>query len=269
VFNRSCVCFVVLPALAGLAFSATLYDAGLAPTCGTCVIGVHLVGADPHPSVAGVGGGGFNKPAGSALDGNRTYTYDLGAAAPIAAGTTSRGASDFAMLIWDMGTALNTMRLYTHQDHYSGGPITTQFVAQDVMEYSVWGSNDGDNFILLSDVVNYDINGGGAGLPTYTFTGTAPEVIFRGGSQEFGVLNAYTRDYVFPSSWRYYGVRASTVTLTMTGGAPDADPEIDAVFGNRGSIVNPTPEPSSLVLAGLGLAAAAVCRRRRHRASFC
>jgi hypothetical protein len=222
---------------------------------------VHLVGADPHPSVAGTGGAGFNKVAGSALDGGRTYTYDLSGAAALAAGSSTRGDSDFAMLIWDMGTPLNTMRLYTHQDHYSGGPITTPFVAQDVMEYSVWGSNDGDTFALLSDVVDYDIDGGGAGLPTYTFAGTAPEIVFRGGSQEFGILNAYTRDYVFPSSYRYYGVRTSTISLTMTGGAPDADPEIDAVFGHRGSIVNPVPEPASLVFAALGFAGLAVCRR--------
>jgi hypothetical protein len=168
------------------------------------------------------------------------------------------------MLIWDMGVPMDTMRLYTHQDHYSGGPITDPFVAQDVMEYSVWGSSDGDNFTLLSDVTDYNVNGGGAGLPTYTFVGTAPEIVFRGGSAQFGILNAYTRDYVFPSSYRYYGVRTSSVSLFKTGGAPDADPEIDAVFGNRGSIVNPpddvVPEPSSMLLLASGAAAVLVKR---------
>lgn len=53
---------------------------------------------------------------------------------------------------------------------------------------------------LLSDAVDHDINGGGAGKPTYTFTGTAPTVVFRGGSAEYGgiINNAYTREYVFP-----------------------------------------------------------------------
>jgi len=62
-------------------------------------------------------------------------------------GTANRGDAGFAMMIWDMGAPYDTMRLFTHQDHYSGGPITTDFVAQDVMEYSVWGSSDGDNFV--------------------------------------------------------------------------------------------------------------------------
>ena len=76
------------------------------------------------------------------------------------------------MLIWDMGSAFNSMRLFTHQDHYSGDPITSSFTAQDVMEYSVWGSQNGDDFVLLSDVTAFDISGGGAGKPTYTFGGT-------------------------------------------------------------------------------------------------
>jgi hypothetical protein len=261
-FHRTCSYIVSVLTLAAISAAATIYDPGVAPSCSTCVAGVHLVSPDPHPSVAGAGGAGFNKAGGSALDGIRTYTYDLNGAGPLAAGSTSRGDATFAMLIWDMGIPLNTMRLYTHQDHYSGGPITTPFVAQDVMEYSVWGSNDGDNFVLLSDVVNYDTNGGGAGLPTYTFAGTAPEIVFRGGSAEFGITNAYTRDYVFPASYRYYGVRTSTVSLTLTGGGPDADPELDAVFGNRGSIINPVPEPASLALAGVGLSLLVLRLRR-------
>jgi hypothetical protein len=249
-------------------YPATIYNPGAAPSCLTCVVGNHLVSPDPHPSAAGVGGAGFNKPAGSALDGSRTYTYDLGGATDLADGIANRGDAGFAMLIWDMGVPLNTMRLYTHQDHYSGGPITTDFVAQDVMEYSVWGSTDGDNFVLLSDVTAYSINGGGAGLPTYTFAGTAPEIVFRGGSAEFGVLNAYTRDYVFPASYRYYGVRSSSVSLNFPGG-PDADPELDAVYGNRGSIVNPgpgVPEPALgfPLLAAMG---AGLWLRSRRRAA--
>ena len=181
---------------------------------------------------------------GDVLDGVRTYTYDFDGQADLTDGVANRGDTDFAMMIWDMGIPFNSMRLYTHQDHYSGGPITDNFTGQDVMEYSVWGSHDGDNFVLLSDVVGFDLNGGGPGLPTYTFAGTAPSVVYRGGSTEFGVLNAYTREYVFDNDYRYFGIRTSQVSLTIPGGGTDADPELDAMAGFHTII----PEPGSGVL---------------------
>ena len=113
--------------------------------CPTCVVGTHLA-AGANGSVPGVGGSGINAAAGSVLDGQRTFIFDLGYPGFSAGDSIARGSAGFAMLVWDMGVAMNTMRLYTHQDHYSGGPITDPFVAQDVMEYSVWGSNDNLNF---------------------------------------------------------------------------------------------------------------------------
>jgi len=209
--------------------------------CGSCVVGSHLA-AGPTGSVAGVGGGGIDAGNGSVLNGLRTYIYDLGG---FLDGSVTRGDADFAMLVWDFGAAYDTMRLYTHQDHYSGGPITTDFVAQDVMEYSVWGSNDNMTFVLLSDVTSYAIAGEGPGLPTYTFSGTEPDVVYRGGSSEFGIVNAYTRDYTFGTAYRYYGVRTSSISLA----ALDADPEIDAILAHEGRIPpGEIPEPTTLVL---------------------
>ena len=244
------------------------YSAGVAPADPTLNYGTHLL-SGAHTSVAGVGGSGLSA-SGSVLDGARTYIYDLGAGPDLSDGIANRGDAGFAMMIWDMGTAYDSMRLYTHQDHYNGGPITDPFVAQDVMEYSVWGSNDGDNFVLLSDVTGFNITGGGAGLPTYTFAGTEPTIVYRGGSQQFGAANAYTREYVFGTAYQYYGIRASTISLN----ANDADPELDAIAafnivdrctqdpGAPGCQTS-VPEPGTLALVGLGLLGVGMRKRWR------
>ena len=277
IMKRSALFFIVTFLFTGSqAMAVTIYDPGLAPAAGSSglTFGDHLVSPQAHPSVPGVGGSGISN-AGDALNGSRTFTFDRGAQPDLTDGVANRGDAGFAMLIWDMETPFDSIRLYTHQDHFSGGPITTNFVAQDVMEYSVWGSNDGDDFELLSDVIGFDINGGGAGLPTYTFAGADPSVVYRGGSPEFGITNAYTREYVFGSTFQFYGVRTSQISLTIPGGGIDADPEIDAIGGFNIGDRPPgspgtdgvIPEPTTLSLLGMGAAGLALFRRRRKNTS--
>jgi hypothetical protein len=248
--------------------AAPIYVNAVAASCATCITGTHLA-EGPNGSVAGVGGSGIDAVNGTLLNGVRTYIWDQGGWID---GSVTRGDNDFAMMVWDLGAGneLDTVRLYTHQDHYAGGPVGDNFVAQDLMEYSVWGSNDNVTFTLLSDVVGFNINGGGVGVPTYTFAGAEPTVVYRGGSAEFGVLNAYTRDYTFANEYRYFGIRTSSISLdycdseASSPGTPnrqciDADPELDALVFNRGGI--DVPEPAALSLLAAGLAGA--LRRRR------
>ena len=74
------------------------------------------------------------------------------------------------------------------------------------------------------------------------------------GSTEFGILNAYTRDYTFGTAYQYYGVRTSSISLA----AADADPEIDAVAGSSA-----VPEPGTLALLGVGLLGIKARRKRQ------
>jgi hypothetical protein len=264
--------------------NALVYQDAVAPADANLVFGDHLTLGD-HLSIAGTGGAAGISDAGDALNGQRTYMYDTSGGPDLADGFANRGDDGFAMLIWDMGQPFDSMRLYTHQDHIHDGPntgplgIVTDFVAQDVMEYSVWGSHDGDSFELLSDVIDHDIDGGGIGKPTHTFVGSNPTIVYRSGSEEFGEVNAYTREYVFDTAYRFYGIRTSSISLSIPdtdgiagGRTIDADPEIDAVAAFNTAdrcIQDPNdpscvPEPGGSLLFVFGLIGLSTTRRSKR-----
>jgi PEP-CTERM motif-containing protein len=200
---------------------------------------------------------------GTVLDQGRVFFFDN-----LASTDNPATATPFNLLVWRFDSAKDSLRLYTHQDHLSpDGLADSDFEAQDVMEYSVFGCNGlvgqcttAGEWTLLSDVTAFaDV---ASGKPTYTFAGTEPTTIYRGGSSEFGLVNAYTRDYTLGTPFNFFGMRASTVSFV----AADADPELDAVIAfNRIDFPEPdgVPEPSTILLLGSGLLGFVVWRRRK------
>src|SRR5207249_899347 len=138
---------------------------------------------------------------------------------------------NFRLLVWQFPDAHDSVRLYTHQDHYGGGGVYGSMAAE-VLEYSVWGCNSSiansacqaqSGWTMLSDPTGYTDHGDGN--PTYTFAGQEATTIYRGGSAEFGIVNAYVQDFTFTNSYNFFAIRGSTIAMA----ANTADPELDAM----------------------------------------
>lgn len=235
--------FALFAVLGGsVAWAVANYVPGVSPSSAGLVFGDFHTSAESQPSVNGQRfdastssqiGASFNT-AGSTLDGNsgggadanRVYIYDQGWNG---ASTATRGNANFAMLIWEFPSPVNFVRIFPMQDHLSDPDAN--FIAQDVAEWSVWGSNDGDAWTLLSDPLTAT---GAYPNQTYTYNGIEPTTVYRGGSTEFGNVNAYTRDYDLPTAYKWIGLRTSTISRDFRSSLypfGDADPEIDAVAG--------------------------------------
>jgi hypothetical protein len=174
---------------------------------------------------------GYDKTAGNALDNERVWIYDWG----------YPGDNPFMMLKWDMGSATNFLRVYP--DCENG----FQADGHDYLEWSLWGSNNpaesSGAWTLLwdptaassvmktnDDLIVTAANGSATSAKIYRYgtnldVGTVPGDAYS---------DAFTIDLSLPTSYRYFGIRASTMAIN----AGDPDPEINAVAG-----VPPTPTP--------------------------
>ncbi len=216
---------------AGIVSYTTDYaNAGDTPVYGT------MIGPSSYYNLEG------SPVAGDALDNYRVYIWDN---------------SGFRMMKWDMGSATNFVRVYNDAENGWQWPN-----GRDYLEYSLWGSNAPDEdpaaWTLLwnptagsgtsvTDLVAANVNGSFVSAKVYRY-GTSLNVGTRAGDP---YSDAFTIDFSLADSYRYFGIRASTIAVSEG----DPDPEINAVAT--------TPLPGAILLGMLGLGTAGL-RLRKH-----
>jgi len=250
--NRAVALFVVIMLLAGaialsmltvkvfaisIAYTTTYADPADTPILGT------MVGPSDYYSGDTRSGGGQSgsdaMPYGNALDQARVYIYDW----------SYPGDDPFVMLKWDMGFATNSVRVYTDCEN------AFQADGHDYLEYSLWGSNSpaensGAWTLLWDPTAASSVMHTNDDLIVTAASGAVTSVtIYRYGiSLDVGTVagdaysDAFTADFNLPASYRYFGIRTST----MAKNANDPDPEINTVATRTSTPLSVTISPMSI-----------------------
>jgi hypothetical protein len=130
------------------------------------------------------------------------------------------------------------------------------------MQWSLWGSNNGSenasDWVLLFDPTSSS----GINVTDFQVTaanGTLPTTIYRFGSSlgTDAMGDAFTMDFNLPTSYRYIGIRASTIA--WNGG--HNDPEIDAIATKTQT--NNVPEFPTMAMPVLGVIGLVFLLQRR------
>jgi len=167
--------------------------------------------------------------------------------ATITAGYRVVGDANINPIVVSFSSATANIRVFDSIDHYGS--------AYDGYQYSILGSNDGENFTPLFDPTS--VNGVSEPFTLGGYTGTAPTTInniLTGFTS--GEPTGYIADFSFGSSYRYYSFGASAAAINDG----NDDQELSGVAS-----ISPVPEPETyaLMLAGLAVVGAAAKRRRK------
>jgi hypothetical protein len=154
---------------------------------------------------------------------------------------------------WILATftsAVSSILVFPNIDHFGS--------AYDGYQYTIEGSNDGTTWTPLFDALT--VTGAGEPFTLGTFSGTAPlsvNNVLTPGAGPGGTVG-YEAHFSFGTSYKFYAFGASMEAFN----SGNADQELSAVGA---AVATPVPEPATMSLTVLGLAGAAIRRRRRSR----
>ncbi len=167
-------------------------------------------------------------------------------AATIAAGNRVVGDGNTHPIVVSFSSAVSNIRVFANMDHLGS--------SYDGYQYTISGSNDGNNYTQLFDAKT--VNGSGEPFTLGDFTGTAPTKVNNISTGAFkNGQTGYIADFSFSTAYKYYEFGSSTVAIA----SGNADQELSAVAAV------PEPETYGMMLMGLGLMGfVARCRKNQQ-----